>query len=208
MRPEDIKTVRFARGVARWDGLPDDGRPEIAFVGRSNVGKSSLVNYLVGRRALARTSNQPGKTRELNFYAVNEGRPDGPVEGFYLVDLPGYGYAKISKAERARWAGLMGRYLTERERLRAVFVLIDGRHGPTKLDEELLLTLKGGPVPYVAVLTKGDKLSGNERQKIAAQTRRRLAELGIEIPVLMTSAEKKQGAEQVWEWAGTLLELA
>lgn len=197
-----IRDARFVRSAPSWEALPDDGRPELALVGRSNVGKSSLLNLLVGRRALAHASRQPGKTRAFTYYLVNadaEGRG-----GFYLVDLPGVGFARVAQAERARWQRLIGRYVTERAPLRAVFHLVDSRHPPTRLDEELLALLRGGPVPYVWVLTKTDKLSGNARAARLRATERFLAERGVEVPVVPTSAVRRQGAEELWRWARLL----
>lgn len=201
----EIRDVRFVKSAPSWQTLPEDGRTEVAVVGRSNVGKSSLLNYLVGRRAIAHTSQQPGKTTALNFYLVNADR-DGSG-GFYLVDLPGYGYAKTARTQRQQWQQLIGRYVTERAPLAAIFLLIDSRHAPTKMDEELLALLRGGPVPYVIVLTKSDKLSGNQQTNRLRDTVKYLAERGIEPPIVLTSAEKKQGAEEVWQWAALLAQL-
>lgn len=200
-----IHNVEMVRAVGSWAQLPEDGRTELAFVGRSNVGKSSLLNYLIGRRALARTSNTPGKTTTLNFYLANAD-PQGHG-GFYLVDLPGYGYAKVSKAQRAKWMQLIGRYVTERESLGVVFHLIDSRHPPTKLDEELLALLRGGPVPYVLLLTKADKLGKNQQRSRAAQLKKRLAGMGLDLPVVLTSAEEKEGAEEIWKWVRLLTDV-
>ncbi len=197
-----VRSVEFVRSAGTWAALPEDGRTELAFVGRSNVGKSSLLNYLIGRKALARTSNTPGKTATLNFYLTNANeRGDG---GFYLVDLPGYGYAKVAKTQRAKWMQLIGRYVTEREPLGVVFHLVDSRHPPTALDEELLDLLRGGPVPYVILLTKADKLGKNQQRSRVAQLKRRLEGMGLDLPVILTSAEKKQGAAEIWQWVETL----
>ena len=197
-----IHHVEFATAAGSWAALPEDGRTELAFVGRSNVGKSSLLNYLIGRKALARTSNTPGKTTTLNFYLANaDAHGQG---GFYLVDLPGYGYAKVSKAQRSTWMQLIGRYITEREELGVVFHLIDSRHPPTKLDEELLDLLRGGPVPYVILLTKADKLGKNQQRSRVAELKRRLAGMGLDLPVVLTSSETKQGAEEIWKWVELL----
>lgn len=197
-----IQNVEFARSAGSWSQLPEDGRTELAFVGRSNVGKSSLLNYLIGRKALARTSNTPGKTTTLNFYLANaDAHGQG---GFYLVDLPGYGYAKVSKTQREKWMQLIGRYVTEREPLGVVFHLIDSRHPPTKLDEELLALLRGGPVPYVILLTKADKLGKNQQRSRVAELKRRLAGMGLDLPVVLTSSEKKEGAEEIWKWVELL----
>ena len=200
-----IKNVEFVRSVATWDQLPDDGRVELAFVGRSNVGKSSLLNYLIGRKALAHTSNTPGKTATINYYLANAKQGEG---GFYLVDLPGYGYAKVSKTQREKWMLLIGRYVTERRPLGVIFHLIDSRHPPTKLDEELLDLLRGGPVPYVILLTKADKLGKNQQRSRVAQLKKRLKGMGLDLPVILTSAEKKEGADDVWKWVELLTNVA
>ncbi len=200
-----VTNVEFIRSAAKWEQLPDDGRVELAFVGRSNVGKSSLLNYLIGRKALAHTSNTPGKTATLNYYLVNAKQGQG---GFYLVDLPGYGYAKVAKTQRAKWMQLIGRYVTERQPLGVVFHLIDSRHPPTKLDEELLDLLRGGPTPYIILLTKADKLGKNQQRSRVAQLKKRLKGMGLDLPVVLTSAEKKQGADEVWKWVELLTNVA
>ncbi|MEM6647080.1 MAG: ribosome biogenesis GTP-binding protein YihA/YsxC [Bacteroidota bacterium] len=187
-----IRQVHFVGGAAQWSQMPDTGWPEVAFVGRSNVGKSSLLNALVGRKALARTSSTPGKTQEINYYAVNE--------AFYLVDLPGFGYAKTSKKQRARWARLITRYLQERNTLACVCHLIDSRHPPTALDQELMTWMKGHPVPYLILLTKVDKGSNNKTKVSKARTERMLSAYGMEVPVLPTSARTRKGCSQVWDW--------
>lgn len=189
--------ARFVKGIARWQQLPDDGTPEVAFIGRSNVGKSSLVNMLLGRKNLARTSNSPGKTREFNFYLIDE--------RLYFVDVPGYGYAKTAKTERDRWAAFIARYLTEREPLKVLFHLIDGRHAPTAYDREVMGYMKGSPIPYVVCLTKTDKLSGNQRATSARETKAALLGLGMEAPIILTSAEDGRGREEVWDWIDTLV---
>ena len=191
-----IKDIQFIKGATRWEQLPADGLPEVAFVGRSNVGKSSLLNMLAGRTKLARTSGTPGKTQEFNYYKVN-GR-------LYFVDLPGYGYAKIARTQRSRWGRFIGRYLTEREPLRAVFHLIDSRHPPTDLDRDVMALMRGGDVPYIVVLTKTDKLSGNSRPRSRATVERVLAQAALEAPIILSSAKKKQGRAELLEWIGDL----
>lgn len=193
----DVKDVKFVKGAAAWEQLPGDGLPEVAFIGRSNVGKSSLVNMLLGRRALARTSNTPGKTQEFNYYLVND--------AFYFVDLPGFGYARIAQRERERWGRLIGRYVTERETLRVVFHLIDSRHEPTAQDKDVMGLMKGAPIPYVILLTKADKLSGNGRAQSKTRMQKLLAAAGMEVPVVLTSSEDKRGRDEVWEWIEGLL---
>lgn len=187
-----IRDVTFVLGAARWEQLPKDGRPEVAFIGRSNVGKSSLLNMLVGRRGVARTSGKPGKTQQLNYFLINE--------KLYFVDLPGYGYAKIARTQRERWGMLIGRYLSEREPLRTVLHLVDSRHPPTSLDRDVMELMRGQRVPYLVVLTKSDKLSGNGRAKAEAEARKVLQEYGLDVPVLLTSAETKRGRDEVLKW--------
>ena len=184
--------AQFIRGAAQWNDLPDGDLPEIAFIGRSNVGKSSLINMLLGRKALARTSNKPGKTQEFNYYLINE--------KIYFVDVPGLGYAKVSKAQRAHWDRFIRRYLIEREPLRLVVHLVDSRHDPTKLDHEIIEHMRGAHTPYLIVLTKSDKISRNHHQKTIKRTQSVLAEYHMEVPIILSSAEKKQGAEEIWQW--------
>jgi GTP-binding protein len=142
--------VEFLKGVVAMDGLPPADRVEVCFAGRSNVGKSSLINALVGRKALARASNTPGRTQEINFFTL------GPAG--YLVDLPGYGFAEAPKPVVARWQALMRAYLAGRPTLRRVFLLIDARHGIKAADEEIMALLDRSAVTFQAVLTKADKV--------------------------------------------------
>lgn len=189
--------AEFVKGVVDWAGLPRDGRPEAAFIGRSNVGKSSLLNALVRRKNLARTSKKPGKTREFNYYLV-DGR-------FYFVDLPGFGFAKVPKDQRARWAQLIERYLNDRQPLRAVVHLIDSRHPPMEQDEDVMAFMKGGDVPYLIALTKADKLSNNQRQQSVARTKKVLADMGLEVPIIPTSVQTGRGVKELWQWITTLV---
>lgn len=180
-----ITAAEFIKSVGRWEDLPSGGRAEVAFVGRSNVGKSSLINMLLHRKKLAHTSARPGKTRTLNYYLVN-GR-------FYLVDLPGYGYAKAPRKERERWQQLIGRYLTERQPLQLIVHLIDSRHPPMEIDEEVFTLVSGQRVPYLAALTKADKLSGNKRQQSVRLVEEALRRHGLEAPIVPTSAKTGRG---------------
>lgn len=193
----DIRSANFILGAVSTSGMPKDRRAEVAFVGRSNVGKSSLINMLLGRKKLARTSGTPGKTQEVNFYLVNE--------SFYFVDLPGFGYARASKKSRAKWQSLIGQYVTTREPLRIVFQLIDSRHAPTELDREVMLLLNESPAARVVLLTKGDKLSGNERAKSVARAQEALAAFHLELPVILTSAQTKRGRKETLAWIATML---
>jgi GTP-binding protein len=189
--------AEFVKGVVDWAGMPRDGRPEVAFIGRSNVGKSSLINALVRRKNLARTSKKPGKTREFNYYLIDR--------RFYFVDLPGFGFAKVGKEQRAQWAELIERYLNDRMPLRAVVHLIDSRHPPMERDEDVMAFMRGGDLPYLIALTKADKLSNNQQAKSAARTDETLVQMGLEVPVVPTSAQTGQGVQELWQWIQSLV---
>ena len=182
----------FIRGAAQWPQLPTDGRPEVAFVGRSNVGKSSLLNALLGRKNLAYTSKKPGKTQQLNYFLV-DGR-------FYAVDLPGYGYAHAPRSARAEWAQLQERYLSERPPLRAVVQLIDSRHPPMDSDLTLVEELRGIERPHLIAMTKTDKVSGNGRAAAERRMTDALESLGYTCPVVLTSAKTGRGIGTVRHW--------
>lgn len=180
----------FVKGVADVTGLPAGDRPEIAFAGRSNVGKSSLLNALVGQKTLARTSNTPGRTREINFFDL-----DGLA---WLVDLPGYGYARAPKSQVAGWNRLIEDYLKGRTSLKRVFLLIDGRHGLKKSDQPILELMDKSAVSYQGVLTKADKMRDDALEKIVAKTSKELASHPAAHPdLLVTSARKGQGLDQL-----------
>ena len=168
---------------------PMDGKPEIAFAGKSNVGKSTLINAILGRKALARTSSQPGKTRTINFYGVND--------MMYVVDLPGYGYAKVPKSEVAKWGQMMEEYLTRREELRAIILLIDIRHAPGNNDKIMYhWILEQGYKPII-IATKLDKIKRSQIQKQLKILREGLEVLpGTEI--IPYSSVTKQGREEIW----------
>ena len=177
--------------------MPDDGLPEVVLVGRSNVGKSSLLNMLAQRRALAHMSGKPGKTRTFNFYRV-----DG---SYYLVDAPGFGFAKVSKVERQAWAQAVSRYLRERPSLRLVLHLIDSRHPSLRTDEEVTHLLTGCDVPRMVVLTKVDKLSGNALVQARKKAAAMLHAAGTEVPIINSSAHNSTGRTEILSWIGRIL---
>ncbi|HTP37205.1 MAG TPA: ribosome biogenesis GTP-binding protein YihA/YsxC [Methyloceanibacter sp.] len=174
----------FIKGVVRIDDLPKDGRPEVAFAGRSNVGKSSLINALTGRTSLARVSVTPGRTRELNFFSLGK---DGAL---YLVDMPGYGYARASKSEVKGWTRLIRDYLKGRRELRRVFLLIDARHGIKPNDKETMTLLDEAAVSYQVVLTKADKPKASELAALLEKIARDLAKHPAAYPVILTTSAR------------------
>lgn len=179
----------FVLGVAGLEQLPGADKTEVAFAGRSNVGKSSLINALTGRNSLARTSNTPGRTQQLNFFDLG-----GKI---YLVDMPGYGYAKVSKSTRSEWDKLINDYLRGRPNLRCVFILVDGRHGLKDSDEHLMEMLDEAAVSYQIVLTKCDKSKKVEMEKIQGNLRISLKKHGAAHPEFIeTSSLKKGGIEE------------
>ncbi len=183
-----IQTAEFVTSAGGTDQFPGGGRPEVAFAGRSNVGKSSLINRLLGRRALARTSSTPGRTRTINFYAVNA--------AFLFVDLPGYGYAKVSRAVQEGWWALVESYLADRIPLRGVVHLTDARHPPTEQDRELQAFLAAVRVPCVHALTKGDKVPRALRGAALRTAREALGPAASE--AIVFSAETGEGAADLW----------
>lgn len=176
----------FVKGVVAMSGLPPADRIEVCFAGRSNVGKSSLINALTGRKGLARASNTPGRTQEINFFtAGNE---------HYLVDLPGYGYANAPLAVVEKWQRLLKQYLSGRQSLRRAFVLIDARHGVKDVDEEIMSLLDSAAVTFQAVLTKADKVKEKDREKVLNQVREKLSKHPAAFPeIVLTSSEKGDG---------------
>lgn len=159
-----ITSAEFVLGVASLRQLPKNGMREIAFLGRSNVGKSSLINKLCGRKALARPSTEPGKTRELNYYLINK--------AFFFVDLPGYGYAKVPEQVRSSWGKLIEQYLKSREQLSLVVQLVDARHEPTELDMMMVGWLDYYEIPFLVALTKADKLPVSKMPRFVADAER------------------------------------
>ena len=189
--------VTFVKGVVAMSGLPPADRLEVCFAGRSNVGKSSLINALTGRKTLARASNTPGRTQEINYFAMAESR--------YLVDLPGYGYAEAPLAIVEKWQRLLRAYLAGRQTLRRAFVLIDTRHGVKSVDEQILSLLDKSAVTFQAVLTKADKVSHAERDATIEQVRAALAKHPAAYPELVvTSSEKGDGIETLRAIIATL----
>lgn len=182
------KACDFVAGATSIDSLPVPSVPEVAFAGRSNVGKSSLLNALTGRKALARTSQNPGRTRQLNFFLLDE--------KLMLVDLPGYGYAKASKKEIKTWTTLTRQYLCGRAQLRRACLLLDARRDLTEADREWMQMLDEAAVPYQLVLTKCDKLSPNELEARINVTKEAAASHGAAMPeIIATSSERKTGID-------------
>jgi len=178
----------FVKGVVAMDGLPEADRPEVCFAGRSNVGKSSLINALTGRKGLARASNTPGRTQEINYFTVGESH--------YLVDLPGYGYANAPIPVVEKWQRLLKNYLRGRVTLRRAFVLVDARHGVKPVDEEIMALLASAAVTFQCVMTKTDKLKKGELDKVLTQVRAKLQKFPSAYPELvLTSSEKGDGIE-------------
>lgn len=178
--------TEFLKGVVAMSGLPPADRPEVCFAGRSNVGKSTLINAVTGRKALARASNTPGRTQEINYFTLGDSH--------FLVDLPGYGFANAPVAVVARWQALLKSYLAGRATLRRAFVLIDARHGIKAVDEEIMGLLDKAAVPFQTVLTKTDKVKDKDRDRVLEQVRGALAKHPAAYPeLILTSSEKGTG---------------
>lgn len=183
----NLSDPQFMLSVHHLRQLPDDELPEFAFAGRSNVGKSSLMNKLLGRKGLVKVSGRPGKTQGLNFFLIGD--------QYHFVDLPGYGYAKVSRKMQEGWQHLITGYLEERSTLRCVVVIMDLRHGPKNLDTQLLMWLKQKNIPVIPVYTKADKISGNKKMKHA-----QLLDAGHTINAnerILFSAKTGQGLEEL-----------
>ena len=192
-----IKTSVFVKSSSTNEQCPKPDRPEYAFIGRSNVGKSSLINALTERRDLAKTSSKPGKTQVINHFLIND--------AWYLVDLPGYGYAKVSQTDRKTWAEMINNYLFKRENLVCTFVLIDSRIEPQKVDLEFMEKLGSNGVPFALIFTKTDKLTATQLQIQLTNYKKTLQETWEDLPLIfVTSSISKQGRldvlKQIEEW--------
>ena len=189
-KPKVIKQAELDIVCGVTSRLPDTGMPEVAFAGKSNVGKSALINGLMNRKSLARTSGQPGKTQTINFYKVNR--------EMYLVDLPGYGYARVSQSEKEKWGKMIERYLHTSRNLKAVFLLIDIRHAPSANDCQMYEWILHNGFRPIIIATKLDKLKRSQVQKNLKILREGLR-LEKDVTVIPFSAETKQGREEIWE---------
>ncbi|AYE38062.1 YihA family ribosome biogenesis GTP-binding protein [Companilactobacillus zhachilii] len=170
---------------------PDEGYPEIALLGRSNVGKSSLINTLINRKSFARTSSTPGKTQTLNFYNIED--------QLYLVDVPGYGFAKVSKKQREEFGVMIEEYLTTRKLLKGVVILVDGRHAPSDDDISMYQFVSYYHIPTLVVATKMDKVKGNQWNKTISQVKKTM-EINQTDSLQLFSSETKKGKDEIWEW--------
>ncbi len=188
MKIQNVELTISAVSPAQY---PKEGFPEIALSGRSNVGKSSLINTLINRKGLARTSSQPGKTQTLNFYNIES--------ELYFVDVPGYGYAKVSKKDREKWGQMIERYFSDRPVLRGVISLVDGRHEPTELDCQMIDFLHYYDLPILVCATKMDKIPRGKWNRTESQIRKRLA-LNPQDEIVLFSSVTRAGKEEVWNW--------
>src|SRR6056297_919695 len=185
----EFQTARFITSAPALKDCPDESLPEFCFAGRSNVGKSSLLNKMTNKRRLARTSNTPGKTQQMNYYNIDE--------SCYFVDLPGFGFAKVPEKERKRWGKDIQEYLKNRSTLRLILHLVDARHPPTALDEEFFFWMASNGMPFAVILTKADKLSKNKLTQSVAHTRKVLGSMNIEVPLIPSSADSGSGIDEV-----------
>jgi GTP-binding protein len=194
-----IRSAEFIVSNTQISKCPEPSKPEFAFIGRSNVGKSSLINMLVGKKELARTSGKPGKTQTINHYLINE--------AWYLVDLPGYGYAGVSRTEREGWGKMIENYLKKRENLFCTFILIDSRLTPQKIDLEFIQWMGEQKLPFALVFTKSDKPKRGELITAQKKYKETLLESWEELPpFFVTSSEKKTGKTEVLQFIENAIE--
>lgn len=184
-----VTSAEIVISAVKPEQYPEGGLPEFALAGRSNVGKSSFINKMLNRKSLARTSSKPGKTQTLNFYLINE--------NFYFVDVPGYGYAKVSKSERAAWGKMIETYLTSREQLKAVVLIVDLRHPPTVDDVMMYDFLKHYGIPCIIINTKADKVPKSKWQKHVKITKETL-NLDPDDSIILFSSETGRGQDEAW----------
>ncbi|KRM18744.1 GTPase [Ligilactobacillus hayakitensis DSM 18933 = JCM 14209] len=187
----EVHNVELTISAVKPEQYPDKDFPEIALAGRSNVGKSSLINTLINRKNYARTSSQPGKTQTLNFYNVEE--------QLYFVDVPGYGYAKVSQKEREKWARMIETYFSTRQELRGTINLVDARHEPSELDVQMIEFLHYYNIPVLVVGTKIDKIPKSKRNKVESQIKKKM-HLNKNDHLVLFSAVDKTGKKEVWDW--------
>lgn len=188
-----IKSAEFVKSSPKVNECPDPTIPEYAFIGRSNVGKSSLINHLTSRKKLAKTSSTPGKTQLINHFIIND--------AWYLVDLPGYGWAQTSKVNKAEWKKMINAYLEERQNLACVFVLVDSRHEPQKIDLEFMEWLGEHAIPFSIVFTKADKLGKTQIQSNVANYKKEMRRTWEELPpTFITSSSEKVGGEEILDF--------
>lgn len=185
----EFQSARFVTSAPSLRDCPDESLPEFCFAGRSNVGKSSLLNKMTNKRKLARTSNTPGKTQQMNYYNIDD--------VCYFVDLPGFGFAKVPEKERKKWGKYIQEYLKKRSTLRLILHLVDLRHPPSKLDEEFFFWMASNEMPFAVILTKADKLSKNKQNQSVARTRKILRSMNIEVPMIPCSAASGKGIGEV-----------
>lgn len=190
-----IKFAEFVKSAEKWQNCPEPNLPEYAFIGRSNVGKSSLINAMMNRKDLAKTSQTPGKTQLINTFIVNE--------SWYLTDLPSYGYAKVSKSTRKDFEKLITNYILNRKNLVNLFILVDSRHTPQKIDLEFIEWCGESGVPFSIVFTKADKMKPNALKDNVEDYKTELLKTWEEVPEMyVTSAEKKEGGEEILKFIG------
>jgi GTP-binding protein len=185
----DFQSARFITSAPSLNQCPEESLPEFCFAGRSNVGKSSIINRITNKKRLARTSNTPGKTQQMNYYRIGD--------SCFFVDLPGFGFAKVPQKERDRWGKDIQEYLLKRKTLKLIFHLVDSRHDPTKLDEDFFYWMGSNGKPFAVLLTKSDKLSANKLNSSKSNTKKFLSEMNIEVPVLACSAVTGAGIDEV-----------